>query len=141
MTALIPEPQDTSVTAEMDAHLRATAVIEAINAALPQGAQGLPPIPVNYVFRKRDRESVSAALHGAFELMGGVPALVQWGRNNPDKFMPLWAKLLQSDAETAAGGTTIIVQSAIPASTLDLVNVNAGGRVYHVDAQIDELPE
>lgn len=30
----------------------------------------------------------------AFELMGGVPALVVWGRENPTDFYRIWAKLI-----------------------------------------------
>lgn len=40
----------------------------------------------------------------AFDLMGGVPALVVWGRTNPTDFYRLWAKLIPSTAaqESAA---------------------------------------
>lgn len=60
-----------------------------INAALPQSSTALTPIPHDYVFKQRDRESVSVAMHAAFELIGGVPALVQWADPNPDKFFAL----------------------------------------------------
>jgi hypothetical protein len=40
----------------------------------------------------------------AFEIMGGVPALVVWGRANPTDFYRIWAKLIPTNAkeETAA---------------------------------------
>lgn len=34
----------------------------------------------------------------AFDLMGGVPALVVWGRSNPTEFYRLWSKLLPKEA-------------------------------------------
>lgn len=34
----------------------------------------------------------------AFDLMGGVPALVVWGRTNPTEFYRLWSKLLPKEA-------------------------------------------
>lgn len=39
----------------------------------------------------------------AFELMGGVPALVVWGRQNPTEFYRIWARLIPKPAEEAAG--------------------------------------
>ena len=33
------------------------------------------------------------ALAAAYEGMGGLDALTQWGRDNPEKFYALWAKL------------------------------------------------
>jgi hypothetical protein len=37
-------------------------------------------------------------LASAFDLMGGVAALVVWGRQNPTDFYRLWAKLVPSSA-------------------------------------------
>lgn len=34
----------------------------------------------------------------AFDLIGGVPALVVWGRTNPSDFYRIWAKLIPSSA-------------------------------------------
>ena len=42
------------------------------------------------------RKSVPAikeALAAAYEGMGGLDALTQWARDNPEKFYALWAKL------------------------------------------------
>lgn len=38
----------------------------------------------------------------AFDLMGGVPALVVWGRSNPTEFYRLWARLIPRPAEDAS---------------------------------------
>lgn len=41
--------------------------------------------------------SVKAALVEAFDKLGGVPSLVAWGKAEPDKFYPLWARMLPLD--------------------------------------------
>lgn len=38
----------------------------------------------------------------AFDLMGGVPALVVWGRQNPTEFYRLWSKLIPRPVEEAS---------------------------------------
>lgn len=38
----------------------------------------------------------------AFDLMGGVPALVVWGRANPTEFYRIWARLIPRPAEAAS---------------------------------------
>jgi len=40
------------------------------------------------------REAIRLAAEGA----GGVPALTQWAKRNPDKFWPLYARLIPSGA-------------------------------------------
>lgn len=34
----------------------------------------------------------------AFDLMGGVPALVVWGRSNPTEFYRIWARLIPKES-------------------------------------------
>jgi hypothetical protein len=36
----------------------------------------------------------------AFDLMGGVPALVVWGRKNPTDFYRIWAKLIPTNVQS-----------------------------------------
>lgn len=36
-------------------------------------------------------------LSDAFELMGGVPSLVKWGKTNPTEFYRIWSKLLPKE--------------------------------------------
>lgn len=38
--------------------------------------------------------AVKAALEEAFERMGGVDALIEWGKTSKDEFYKIWAKLL-----------------------------------------------
>lgn len=130
-----------AVDASLDAYLRAQSIVESINTNLPKGAN-LPAIPANYVFKKRDRETVSVALHSAFELTGGVPSLINWAAGNPKDFYALWARLLPSNTETPVGGTTINFVSPIPQNPLDLVTVDPTGKVLTLDATPDtDLPE
>jgi len=133
-----PKPTATPVDKDTADFLAATSIVEAINKALPQGVRGLPPIPKDYVFKKRDRETVSVAIHAAFELSGGVPGLIQWAASHPTEFYQLWSKLLGSETQTGAGGTTININSNLPSNPLDLVNVDEHGNVFTLD---DELPE
>lgn len=41
-------------------------------------------------------------LAAAFDLMGGVPALVVWGRKNPTDFYRIWARLIPTAAQSQA---------------------------------------
>lgn len=38
----------------------------------------------------------------AFDLMGGVPALVAWGRGNPTEFYRMWARLIPRETVEAS---------------------------------------
>jgi hypothetical protein len=49
-------------------------------------------------------------LAAAFEYMGGVPALVVWGRANPTEFYRIWARLIPREAAETT--------SALPLETL-----------------------
>ena len=136
-TELAALPED-AVGEDLANYLRAEAIVDAINAQLPAG-KNLPAIPKGYVFRKSNREVVSTALHAAFELVGGLPAFVQWGVKNPKEFYGLWSKLLPTDTTTPVGGTTIVFNSAVPQNPLDYVSVDEAGKVISLDP--NELPE
>jgi hypothetical protein len=48
----------------------------------------------------------------AFDLLGGVPSLVVWGRENPDDFYKMASKLITVQAEvTGKDGGAIKLQS------------------------------
>lgn len=47
--------------------------------------------------------AVKAALHEAFEQLGGVPKLVEWGKDNPGEFFKLWVKTLPTEIKNADG--------------------------------------
>lgn len=59
--------------------------------------------------------AVKAALTAAFEELGGVPALVKWGKENETEFYKLWAKLLPTEV-TGPGGGPIPVQANVLAA-------------------------
>lgn len=40
----------------------------------------------------------------AFDLMGGVPELVKWGKKNPTEFFRIWARLIPKDAPDPDNG-------------------------------------
>lgn len=48
--------------------------------------------------------SVKAALIEAFEEMGGVAALVRWGKKNPSQFYALWGRLLPQEVKSELSG-------------------------------------
>ncbi len=128
-----------TVTPELDAQLRAEAIVEAINANLPEGVRKLMPIPKGFVLRRANKEMASIAFHAVYELIGGVPRMAHWATENPTQFYTLYAKLLQSNTETPVGATTINIVSAVPASTLDNISVDDAGNV--VDISFDEVPD
>lgn len=140
-----PEEEQAAIAAavdfDLDSHLRATAVVAAFNANLPKGGRELAPIPAEYVFKRRDRETVSIAMHAAFELIGGAPRLVHWANENPDKFYTqMYVKMLPSNQETSQGGTTINVMTSIPPSPLDNVTISEDGSVVDIDFD-EDLPD
>jgi hypothetical protein len=47
------------------------------------------------------------ALTLAFQGIGGVPALTEWGRDNPTEFYKLWAKLLPQEIKGEFSGGTV----------------------------------
>jgi len=54
----------------------------------------------SYVRTRNVREQF---LH-AFELIGGIPRLAHWAHQNPDKFFPLYSKLIPAQVTGADGG-------------------------------------
>ena len=49
--------------------------------------------------RKKRNATLGDVLAEAYEAMGGVEALTQWARDNPEKFYALWAKLQPAQDE------------------------------------------
>ena len=45
--------------------------------------------------------SAKAKLSEAFDMMGGVPGLVRWGKKNPTEFYRIWGKLIGREEESA----------------------------------------
>jgi hypothetical protein len=131
--------QDNSVIDEStDNFLRARTFVEAINHA--SNGLKLEPLPENYKIRSRDTKVVGLAMHTAFELCGGVPGLIFWARNNPDKFYQLWSKMdLNGTPPPGSGGQTFNFISAIPDSPLDRKTLRANGEVVELTTDGDTV--
>ena len=73
--------------------------------------------------RKREgfnRMDVVNAFQNAFEIMGGVPRLALWANANPDKFYPLYARLMPSTSINITNeGNKLVIEHSVPSSPLD----------------------
>lgn len=56
--------------------------------------------------------SVKAALTQAFQLHGGVPALLRWAKDNETEFYRLWSKLVPTEVNVGdgEGGTGLTIR-------------------------------
>ncbi len=59
--------------------------------------------------------SIKSALTEAFDGLGGVPALVEWGKSNPTSFYQCWSRLAPKEAPESGGGLVAIGQLHIDA--------------------------
>ena len=60
-------------------------------------------------FPNKTTVSVKAALEAAFLGLGGVPALIAWGQQEPGEFYRLWGKLLPRNVTIEGGAQLGIV--------------------------------
>jgi len=60
-------------------------------------------------FPNKTTVSVKAALEAAFQGLGGVPALIAWGQQEPGEFYRLWGKLLPRNVTIEGGAQLGIV--------------------------------
>jgi len=58
--------------------------------------------------------AVKAALWKAFQGLGGVPALEQWGREHPTEFYNLWAQLLHDPPPTSRDTPAVVIKVGMP---------------------------
>jgi hypothetical protein len=65
------------------------------------------------------RTDVVNAFQDAFRMIGGVQRMALWANANPDKFYPLYTKLLPSTAIQIGDNAQVIIQHAIPPGELD----------------------
>ena len=61
------------------------------------------------------------ALEAAFQGLGGVPALVKWGKSNRTEFYKIWARLIPKDVQhdVGAGLEDLLAQLAAPHAGAD----------------------
>lgn len=65
------------------------------------------------------RQDVANAFAHAFKMIGGVQRLALWASAHPDKFYPLYSKLLPSQTINIGTSGDVIIQHALPPTDLD----------------------
>lgn len=66
--------------------------------------------------------AVKEALADAFDQLGGVSSLVEWGKGNPDEFYKLWVKMLPAEVKgnlEHSGSITYQVLTGVPDADAD----------------------
>lgn len=93
------------------------ATMPAVLTSLSDGSTKIPPLT-----RARDgftRNDVANAFQNAFVMIGGVSRLALWANKNPDKFYPLYSKLMPSTTINIGDNAQVIIEHAIPRGELD----------------------
>jgi hypothetical protein len=65
------------------------------------------------------RSDVVNAFQRAFIMIGGVPRLALWANANPDKFFPLYAKLMPSTSINIGDNAQVQIVHALAPTELD----------------------
>jgi len=69
--------------------------------------------------RTVSREAVDRSIHDVFHLMGGVARMAAWAEENPDKFYPLYCKLMSPASANTGKNGPLTIEHAVPRSPLD----------------------
>ncbi len=97
--------------------------------------------------RKHDgfsRQDVVNSFAHAFKMIGGVQRLALWANENPDKFFPLYAKLLPATTINFGDNALIQIVHAIPPTPLDDHDGNPQRETVQIhsdDRQLDHQGE
>jgi hypothetical protein len=86
--------------------------------------------------------SVKAALEAAFLGLGGVPALIAWGQQEPAEFYRLWGKLLPRNVTIEGGaqlGIVILPPLGSPTATAT-ASIRPAEAVEALEATVTPLP-
>jgi len=86
--------------------------------------------------------SVKAALEQAFLGLGGVPALIAWGQQEPAEFYRLWGKLLPRNVTIEGGaqlGIVILPPLGSPTATAT-TSISPAEAVEMLEATVTPLP-
>lgn len=70
--------------------------------------------------------SVQESLRLAFQKLGGVDGLVQWGRTHPTEFYRLTGRLIPQEVKAALDVREMIIHHAFPPTPLDMHPNEAG---------------
>lgn len=115
----------------LDDFLRATKVVDAINASLPEGLPNMRQLPHDHVIRAMNRDTAGAMLNSTVEALGGIPGMVNWAASDPKNqgLVYMWLmKTLPTETKVEhAGGFT--VTTSMPESALDGHQLNSDGFV------------
>lgn len=112
-TAPTLSPETLEKLASREADIRNSGVIDVFE-------QYLPPIPKDYVFRPKNADFVKDAMEVGFDLIGGIPALAQWGKQNPNEFFKLWIRMMPEVNKAAGSGPAVVnIINSVPVSPLD----------------------
>lgn len=65
------------------------------------------------------RQDVVNAFANAFTMIGGVQRLALWANAHPDKFYPLYSKLLPSTAINIGDNAVVQINHSLPPTPLD----------------------
>jgi len=93
-------------------------------------------------FPNKTTVSVKAALEAAFQGLGGVPALIAWGQQEPAEFYRLWGKLLPRNV-TIEGGAQLGIVILPPlgsATATASASISPAEAVEVLDATVTPLP-
>ena len=93
-------------------------------------------------FPNKTTVSVKAALEAAFQGLGGVPALIAWGQQEPGEFYRLWGKLLPRNV-TIEGGAQLGIVILPPlgsATATASASISPAEAVEAVEATVEPLP-
>lgn len=99
---------------DQDLDERAFAIIE-------QRASVRKPLPVSLKFQRDgfSRQDVVNAFQRAFLTIGGVQRLSLWANANPEKFYPLYARLMPSTAIQIGDNAHVQIIHALAPTALD----------------------
>ena len=86
--------------------------------------------------------SVKAALEAAFDGLGGVPALIAWGQQEPGEFYRLWGKLLPRNVTIEGGAQLgIVILPPLGSATATAhASISPADAVEAIDAMVEPLP-
>jgi len=90
----------------------------------------------------RTTVSVKAALEAAFQGLGGVPALIAWGQQEPGEFYRLWGKLLPRNVTLEGGaqlGIVILPPLGAPPAAGG-ASIGSVDGLERVEASLEPLP-
>ncbi len=68
---------------------------------------------------------VKTILRDAFEGLGGLEALIKWGKENPALFYPIWVKMLPKNLEVTGKDGKDLLPPPVIANRLNLMEVAA----------------